>query len=285
MSTKDGPNGLRIEPLTETNFSTWFVDTRAELRSKKLWKYTQELEDPEATAAATAKWEEKAQESADLMTPTISSGVKQRLTEAEFNNGYLMLSRLRELLQPTGSSEFMRLSKEYYTLRFASFKTVSEYLTHIKVLEERIDSTKIVLNNDNRTILCLSMSLPQEYQYLVQIWATMPAVSAIKARQMVLEASRQHHQALRNASDPRDPALSARATTKEPCEHCGSPGHPGHSCYSKHPHLAPEWYKLKMKEEAKGKGKNAEKAREFQVKVAMAQRGDDFEDNGTRYSA
>ena len=137
-----------------------------------------------------AKWEEKAQEAADLMTPTVSSGVKQRLTEAEFNDGYLMLTRLRELLQPTGSSEFMRLSKEYYTLKCSSFKSIPEYLTHIKVLEERIDASKVVMNEDNRTILCLSMSLPQEYQYLVQIWATMPTVTAIKAKQMVLEASR-----------------------------------------------------------------------------------------------
>ena len=136
MSTKDGP---KIEPLTEDNFSSWFVDIRAELRTKKLWKYTQEPYESEGTQA---RWEEKAQEAADIMTPTISSGVKRRLTEAEFNDGYLMLTRLRELLQPTGSSEFMRLSKEYYTLRFKSFKTVAEYLTHIKVLEGRIDLTQ-----------------------------------------------------------------------------------------------------------------------------------------------
>ena len=54
----------------------------------------------------------------------------------------------------------MRLSKEYYTLRFKSFKSVAEYLTHIKVLEERIDATQVILNEDNRTIVCLSMSLP-----------------------------------------------------------------------------------------------------------------------------
>ena len=168
MSTSMRDGSTKIEPLTESNFSSWFVDIRAELRTKKLWKYTQEAQNQEeSTPAAVTKWEEKAQEAADLMTPTISSGVKQRLTEAEFNDGFLMLRHLRELLQPTGSSEFMRLSKEYYTLRFKSFKSVTEYLTQIKVLEEKIDATQVVLNNDNRTVLCLSMSLPQEYQYLV----------------------------------------------------------------------------------------------------------------------
>ena len=50
---------------------------------------------------------------------------------------------------------------------------------------------KVVLETDNRTILCLSMLLSQEYQYLVQIWTTTPAITAKKARTMVLEASRQ----------------------------------------------------------------------------------------------
>ena len=68
-----------------------------------------------------------------------------------------------------------------------------EYFTHIKILEEKIDVTKITLDADNRTILCLSMSLPQEYQYLVQIWAVTPSITAEKARTIALEASRQHN--------------------------------------------------------------------------------------------
>ena len=63
----------------------------------------------------------------------------------------------------------MRLSKEYYTLQFKLFKLVPEYLTKIKVLEEKIDSIKITLDSNNRTVLCLSISLPLEYQYLIQI--------------------------------------------------------------------------------------------------------------------
>lgn len=94
------------------------------------------------------------------MTSTISHTIKRKLTEIEFNDGYLMLARLRTLLQPSGSSEFMRLSKEYYSIQFKSFKSMSEYLTYIKILEERIDVTKVTLDTNNRTILCLSMSLP-----------------------------------------------------------------------------------------------------------------------------
>ncbi len=263
----------RIELLTEHNFGSWFVNIRAELRKKKLWKYTQEVYELEETVTATAstekepesqpisqkelkkqqQWEEKSQEAADLMTPTISPGIQQKLTEAEFNDGYLMLTALQTSLQPIGSSEFMRLSKEYYTLQFKAFKTVSEYLTHIKVLEEKIDATKVTFDTNNRTILCLSMSLPQEYQYLVQIWAVTPSITAEKARQMTLEASRQHNQAqaLHSSQDFR----AFKTQAREPCEHCERPGHPSHMCYTKFPHLTPEWYRLKMKEEASQKSR------------------------------
>ena len=194
MSTTKESSETQIELLTEHNFHSWIVDIRAKLRTKDLWKYTQsqspEDEAEEATneaesstntpvpptAAAQKKrqkalkeWEENTQQAADLMTPTISCTFKPRLTEAEFNNGFLMLTKLRLELQPSGSSEFIRLSKEYYTLQFKSFKLMSECLTRIKVLEEKIDATKVVLDTNNRTILYLSMLLPQEYQYLVQI--------------------------------------------------------------------------------------------------------------------
>lgn len=43
------------------------------------------------------------------MTSTISRVVKGKLTELEFNDGYLMLTRPQVLLQPTGSSEFILL--------------------------------------------------------------------------------------------------------------------------------------------------------------------------------
>lgn len=301
-TTKD----TKIELLTEKNWSSWFVNTRAELRSKKLWEYTQSPYKDEnntedttiegesstttiKTTAATKKeqkeakdWEIKTQEAADLMTPLISPGVQLKLTEAEFNDGYLMLTSLRKLLQPQGSSEFMRLSKEYYTLQFKTFKTVPEYLTHIKVLEEKIDSTKVILDTDNRTILCLSMSLPQEYQYLVQIWSAMPAITAEKARQMILEASRQHSQALHNSYDPAIRQANQAGIQRDKCEHCGSTGHPSDKCYAEHPEIAPDWFKQKMKDDVKGKGKAAERAKKFQARLAIT-REDDFVDNDSTH--
>ena len=289
----------RIELLKDHNFGSWFVNIRAELRKKKLWEYTQGVYESESTTTVTEEpskkeqkafkdWNDKCQEAADIMTPTISPGIQQKLTESEFNDGYLMLTRLRVLLQPTGSSEFMRLSKEYYTLQFKGFKTVSEYLTHIKVLEEKIDATKVVLNEDNRTILCLSMSLPQKYQYLVQIWAVTPGITAEKVRQMVLEASRQHTQALHNSRDSGSALKAGYRDNKarDLCEHCKDPGHPSNLCYTKFPHLAPEWFRLKIKDQAKEKGRRGDRVREVQARLAVSggDREDDFQD-GLRISA
>ena len=285
-TTKETSSESQIELLTEENYLSWFVDIRAKLRSKKLWKYTQSpyAEDPtadegEASTATTPvtkkeqkaikEWEDKSQEAADLMTPTISRSIKKKLTEAEFNDGYLMLSRLQVLLQPSGSSEFMRLPKEYYSLRFKSFKSMSDYLTHIKVLEEKIDATKVTLDTNNRTILCLSMSLPQEYQYLIQIWAVTPTITAEKARTMLLEASRQHTLAIHNSPDLAT-HRSAKATSQTKCEHCGSTQHTSDRCWPKFPHLAPEWYQLKLKYDKEKKEKKG-------AKLATTG-GDDFVD-------
>lgn len=51
---------------------------------------------------------------------------------------------------------------------------MSEYLTHVKILEEQTDPTSVILDVSIRTILCLSISISQEFQNLVQVWAVTP---------------------------------------------------------------------------------------------------------------
>ena len=170
----------------------------------------------------------------------------------------------------------MRLSEEYYILQCKVFKSISEYLTHIKVLEDKIDVIKVTLDADNRTTLCLMMSLSQKYQYLVQIWVVISSITVEKARQMELEASHQHNQALYNSDDP---AITLRHSSqamkagfqgkkeKERCDHCESTGHASEKCWIEHPELVSNWFKEKMKEQAKNKGRpSARLAQQFQVK-------------------
>ena len=157
---------------------------------------------------------------------------------------------------------------------------MSDYLTHIKVLEEEIDATKVVLDADNSTILCLSMSLPQGYHDLVQICAVTPAITAEKARTIALEASRQHYQAQHNS---RDPGQAYRAMKQGGgdglCSHCGSSKHPVDRCWTKNPHLAPKWFQLKLKHDLANKNKKG------QAKTATQSREDDFQDHSPHISA
>lgn len=59
------------------------------------------------------------------MTPNINSSIKQKLTNSEFNNGYVMLSRLTESIKPIGDAKFMQLSKKFYTIDYKFFDSMS----------------------------------------------------------------------------------------------------------------------------------------------------------------
>lgn len=50
------------------------------------------------------KWDKKAIEAANMMTPTITAAIKAKLTEDDFNNRFKMYKRLKELLQPIGKT-------------------------------------------------------------------------------------------------------------------------------------------------------------------------------------
>jgi hypothetical protein len=65
------------------------------------------------------------------MTPFIKSDIKKDLKKKEFNDGYKMMTRLRELLQLTEEAEFMRLCKEYYSLSYKSMRDtgINNFLT------------------------------------------------------------------------------------------------------------------------------------------------------------
>lgn len=237
-----------IRQLTDDNYSSWLIDIRAELRKAKLWKYTQECPSESLTATALAKWKDSNQEAADEMTPTISETVKQRLQANAFDDGFLMMTQLAEIYAPKGDAEFMRLTREYYSLRYDEFDSMTHYLTQIKTLEERIRGTNMILDNDKQTLLCFGMTLPEEFQYFTKVWAMTPGMTADKARNMLLEEERR-----RKTLDPGTVGLVA--TTRHPgkkdtrgraiindvvCPRCGK-DHPAEGCWRLHPELAPEW--------------------------------------------
>lgn len=247
-----------VPRLNEKNYNEWNRNIRAILRKHKLWKYTQ-AESPktdEDNLITQVEWDKKAIEAADMMTPTITAAIQAKLTEDDFNNGYKMYKRLKELLQPTGETQFMRLTREYYTLSYGDVKNISEFLDHIKLLEEQTDATKVKMTDDKRTLLCLTMALWNETRFrsLVQIWGVTSDMTAEKAREMLLEDERR--EAANNGDQPSTTTVLAyRASNKRGqeaggCQHCHKTGHKEDACWKKHPELIPAWVHLKRQTES-----------------------------------
>lgn len=85
---------------------------------------------------------------ADIITPTISGPVKKKLKADAFDNGFLIMTQLIEIYASKEDAEFMRLTREYYSLRFNEYVSITEYLIKIKTLEERIRNTNVILDDD-----------------------------------------------------------------------------------------------------------------------------------------
>ena len=181
------------------------------------------------------------------MTPTLSAEIKRKLTEKNFNNRYKMLTKLSHLLQLDEDAQFMCLIHEYYTLWFDDNEFLSDFLTHVKILEERIDLINVQMNNDKWTLLCLSMSLSVRYHSLIQIWSATDGMTAAKATEMLLEEK----QRLKNNDELNEEvAMLAIQSEKKrvKCSHCEKAEHAVKACWRKHSEQA-SWVQNKKKNE------------------------------------
>ena len=226
-----------IRQLNEGNYSKWLVDIRTLLRKQKLQKYTQESAPATLTPSALAKQIESSTDAANAITPTVSSLVKQRLTQDDFNCGLKIITYITDLYRPTGDGEFIRLTKEYYTLKYHKFETITNYITHIKSLKERILATNVILTPNKQTILYFTMSLPEYLQYLTKIQAVTPNITAVKATTILLEEERKEEK-------PKDleeivPVYSMATVGKPSCKTYRK--NYSDICQDKHPDLILEW--------------------------------------------
>lgn len=248
---------------TET-FNAWQADIRAYLRRNKLWQYVEQ--EPISSDDRL-----RSEEAADYITPTLAASVKAKLTDAEFNNGYKMMQKIKEEHRPTGESEFMRLSRQYYTLTYDGTSNMSDFLTQVKLLEERIDATSVKLDNDRRTLLCLTMALQSHdrYRHLTQIWSSSPDMTAEKARGMLLEEARVVEDQAKSSTT----ALAARMIGgRLRCWFCDRTGHKEDNCFEKYPEKREQWESQmqnsqSLRHVSSAKGKHKQKRLE-QVNIA-----------------
>ena len=112
----------------------------------------------------------------------------------------------------------------------------------------------MILDDDKQTLLCLSITLPERYQYLTKIWELTPGITADRAKNMLLEEERRTKSSQAQANidlvgraftavrslDKRTPSRRAlEAANKGPCPKCGK-DHSEAFYWRVHPKQAPE---------------------------------------------
>jgi hypothetical protein len=200
-------NDFKISLLKgKDNYAIWLIDIRAILRSKNYWNSTLSNGDAEVTAAATTQlqqakqayatppatpavappnlaaierrvrreWQTASEKAADVITLTLHADVKAKLHEDDFNDAFKMMTHLKELYEPLTDTEFFMLMRELLGLRYADFSTTEDYLLHLRSLNDCITRTKVDLTPEKRALLTLTMSLPSEFEPLVQVWSLQP---------------------------------------------------------------------------------------------------------------
>ena len=96
------------------------------------------------------------------MTFTIDTKMKNKFKNEHFNNNYKMLLKIKKELKLIDDAQFMKFTKNYYSLNIKNFKNISKFLNKIKKLKKQIDVTKINFIVDKRTIICFMITLTHD---------------------------------------------------------------------------------------------------------------------------
>ena len=164
---------------------------------------------------------------------TINPIVKQKLQAIAYDCDYLIMTQLVTFFAPQGETEFMKLIKEYYSLRYEDFDFMISYFTQIKTLEERIRGINVILDDDKQTLLCFDMTLPESLQYYIKIWVMTLGMIADKVRSMFLKEERRLEKdknqetlyggAFAAIRSPDKRTSSRKVKDAKKCSRCGKP--------------------------------------------------------------
>ena len=268
MSSRRDFDGEVILMFIKDNLSMWVLDIRARLRKKKLWKYTQNAFKPSIVLKnkkrytdeqkaqikiEKTKWEEKIMKAIDEMTSRISLKVKQMFEVSHFNNDYLMLRKLYELLQFVKDAQFMRLMKKFYSLKIDDFNNMTEFLIHVKIFMKKITAIEVNFITNKQILICMMITLNSRYENLIQIWSLLPDLTSKRVRNMLLKKKRRQQN--REIFDDYR-VTTSKQSKKKKCSHCDRNIHSENKCWKLHSELASDWFKKKEKKNNKNKSKS-----------------------------
>ncbi|KAF2622570.1 hypothetical protein BU25DRAFT_480257 [Macroventuria anomochaeta] len=260
---------FKITPLKDKDgYANWLIDIRAILRTRNYWINTQsdgaeviaagiELLKAQPTTTEEApdkatlerrarrEWTANSEKAANIITLTLHASVKAKLLEEDFNNAFKMMTHLKKLYEPSTDTEFFMLMRELFDTKFWHFPGTESYLTHIHTINDKITRTKVELTSEKRALLCLTMTLPSQFDTLVQMWGLQDSPPTFEqASSAILE-----HQ--RRADDKNSPVSMSAALIKNVnythcklCPHAKKPHRP-EDCWKAHPEKRPDWAKEK----------------------------------------
>lgn len=127
------------------------------------------------------------------MTLHLSKEMKKKLTDAKFDDGYLLFNKFTELFVETSEILFIRYSKKLFTFNINKIddgkNPIDKFTITIKELDKKIDSCNVNFTFEKRAILSFAISIAdsREYGFFVFIWNSMNNLSFTQAASMFKE--------------------------------------------------------------------------------------------------
>lgn len=141
--------------------------------------------------AAVRKWEAESLKTSNHIVHTINhSGI----VKFDKKDAFKMMTKLASIFRPIGDEELIRLIKKLYITKLSEFKNITEFVSHIKSINEKITDTKVEMTENKRMMVVYSMGLSEHFQPIVKMWRMIPDLTAEKALGSLLAEERRLEQ-------------------------------------------------------------------------------------------
>ena len=178
----------------------------------------------------------------DEMTSRISLKIKQMFDVFYFNNEYMMLKKLHELLQFVENAQFMRFMKKIYSLKTINFDNMSEFFIHVKIFMKKIIAIEMNFTTNKQILICMMMTLNFRYENLIQIWNLLSNLTSKRIKNIILKKKRRQKN--------REMITNMRTISnknKKKCFHYERKSHSENECWKLYFELIFDWFKKNKK--------------------------------------
>lgn len=213
----DDVNTVKIEPLSESNYSTWSIKMQALLEQHGVWDVVET--EPAESDATASKRNTKARSSIVLHVGGDLLSYIDGITSAKE-----AWDILNALLKPKGKARQLTLRRKLMLMRLMYGETLTTYFGRGRSIFNELKNIGDKNIDQDLVVTCLLAGLPKEYDAAVAVLkgsnAEYTFTSALTSLQEIQENnhSKEHNEA-------EAAALFASSSRKKTCFYCGRPGH------------------------------------------------------------